>query len=99
MEVGVLSAEFEHQAMQKRVDLELKVEREMPAITITVDETRMAQVLGSNALHYTLEGSRIVLGAALNDDRVIPCRILGRSSHRKTCRPSSLSRRKIACRR
>ena len=67
-------AAFEHQAAQKGVRLELNlngVNGDIPAIS--VDETRMAQVLGNlitNALRYTPEGGQIVLGAALNGDRV-----------------------------
>jgi len=64
-------AAFEHQAMQTGVSLELKADGELPAITM--DETRMGQVLGnliSNALRYTPEGGRIVLGAAFDGDRV-----------------------------
>jgi two-component system sensor histidine kinase BaeS len=47
------------------------VNGDIPAIS--VDETRMAQVLGNlitNALRYTPEGGQVVLGAALNGDRV-----------------------------
>lgn len=58
-------ATFEHQAAQKGVSLELKAEREIPAIGM--DETRMAQVLGnliSNALRFTPAGGRITLGAS-----------------------------------
>jgi signal transduction histidine kinase len=64
-------AAFEHQAMQKGVSLELSLNGEVPAIA--VDEIRMAQVLGnliSNALRFTPKGGRVLLGAALNGERV-----------------------------
>ena len=66
-------AAFEYQAAQKGVRLEMQsTNGTLPAIT--VDETRMAQVLGnllSNALRYTPSGGRVTLGAAASDgDRV-----------------------------
>lgn len=64
-------AAFEHQAAQKGVSLELRLNGDGPAIA--VDETRMAQVLSNllaNALRHTPEGGRIVLGAAPAPGRV-----------------------------
>lgn len=64
-------ATFEHQAAQKGVTLELKIDRDIP--DFEVDEIRMAQVLGnllSNALRFTPEGGRVTVGAASHGGRV-----------------------------
>jgi signal transduction histidine kinase len=64
-------AAFEHQAAQKGVRLELNLNGEIPPITL--DETRMAQVLSnllSNALRLTPAGGRVVLGATATGDGV-----------------------------
>jgi len=65
-------AAFEYQAAQKGVSLEMQLNGALPAITI--DESRIAQVLGnllSNALRYTPSGGRVTLAAAAPDgDRV-----------------------------
>lgn len=64
-------ATFEHQAAQKGVSLALTLNGDAPAIT--VDETRMAQVLSnlmSNALRYTPTGGRIELGAVDRNGQV-----------------------------
>jgi len=55
---------FKYQAEQKQIALQVIAEPGLPEIT--VDEIRIAQVLGnlvSNALRYTSEGGRIVLSA------------------------------------
>jgi signal transduction histidine kinase len=58
-------AAFEHRAQQQGITLE--VQPNGATSPISVDEIRMAQVLGnllSNALRYTPAGGKIVLGAA-----------------------------------
>ena len=55
---------FKHQAEQKQITLRVEAEPGLPAMS--VDEIRIAQVLGnlvSNALRYTSEGGHIVLSA------------------------------------
>jgi signal transduction histidine kinase len=63
---------FRHQAEQKRITLQVKVEPGLP--DIEVDEIRIAQVLGnlmSNALRYTPDGGRIVLSAHRESQRIV----------------------------
>ena len=65
-------AAFEHQAMQKGVQLKLE-QSETPLPLVNVDEVRLGQVLGNlitNALRYTPAGGQMLLGGALDQGRV-----------------------------
>jgi signal transduction histidine kinase len=62
---------FQHHAERQNVQLALKVEEKLPEIQ--VDESRLMQVMDnliSNALHYTPEGGRIILGAKKKEHTV-----------------------------
>jgi signal transduction histidine kinase len=62
---------FQHHSERQNVQLELKIEENLPEIQ--VDESRLMQVMDnliSNALHYTPEGGRIILGAKKKEHTV-----------------------------
>ena len=62
---------FQHHADQQNVQLAVQTEGDVPEIT--VDDSRMMQVMDnliSNALHYTPEGGKITLGARKREKTV-----------------------------
>jgi signal transduction histidine kinase len=59
-----VTATYNHQAMQKKINLTLNIDPNLP--NIFVDETRLTQVLGnlvSNAIRHTPEGGQISLSS------------------------------------